>query len=638
MKFTREMNKLQSTYTWCLSADIELLVSFLDKYKDYPLVAVGSGGSLTAACYCALLHQQTGVIAKDLTPLAFANSRQILHQSVVILFSASGRNHDIQKAFAIAAQHALHVLVFTLRKGSPLYEQCQQHENATYLEMNLPSGKDGFLATNSLVAYMILLARSYAQINSRLQALLRLQSNSRFAVDPDISFIKLEKRIWNVNTWIVLFGGWGTPAALDLESKCIEAGLKNIQLADYRNFGHGRHHWIAKNANITGFVAFVSSDELAIATKTTALIPDTIPKVWIETKRSGHVATIDLLLKAFELVEQIGLDLGIDPGKPGVPQFGRKLYHLKYRYPVLQGAEMLEHSAMLQAIKRKIKVTKFSNVEKKAQDFWIDSYYGFVDKLKGACFQGIVFDLDGTLYELGDRPESLHVDIQTELLRLMGAGIMVGIATGRGKSARILLRNSIPSDYWSQIVVGYYNGGIISNLSDDLAPNTARAIDEHLEPVAIAFQKHSLLKQLAEITVRPTQITVIPNKESVLVGDMLGDVLRSTSQSVQLVSSAHSFDVIPITVSKLLVVEKLKVALINADKDGEVLCIGDRGQWPGNDFELLSEKYSLSVDTVSTMPDSCWNLNSQLGRVGAAATLEHLKMLLPNDKGFYYRI
>lgn len=34
----------------------------------------------------------------------------------------------------------------------------------------------------------------------------------------------------------------------------------------------------------------------------------------------------------------------------------------------------------------------------------------------------------------------------------------------------------------------------------------------------------------------------------------------------------------------------------------------DSGQWPGNDFELLSSNNSLSVDSVSSLYETCWNM------------------------------
>src|SRR6202030_4348732 len=50
-------------------------------------------------------------------------------------------------------------------------------------------------------------------------------------------------------------------AAADLESRFVEGALGNIHAADWRNFGHGRHHWFAKRADETGIVALVGRSE-----------------------------------------------------------------------------------------------------------------------------------------------------------------------------------------------------------------------------------------------------------------------------------------------------------------------------------------------------------------------------------------
>src|SRR3954471_4703185 len=53
----------------------------------------------------------------------------------------------------------------------------------------------------------------------------------------------------------VLFSPSLAAAAADLESRFIEGALGNLHAADWRNFGHGRHHWMAKRPSETGIVA-----------------------------------------------------------------------------------------------------------------------------------------------------------------------------------------------------------------------------------------------------------------------------------------------------------------------------------------------------------------------------------------------
>ena len=60
-------------------------------------------------------------------------------------------------------------------------------------------------------------------------------------------------------------------------------------------------------------------------------------------------------------------------------------------------------------------------------------------------------------------------------------------------------------------------------------------------------------------------------------------------------------------VSKLNLVEHVKKNIL---KQYKIMCIGDKGKLPGNDFELLTQPYSLSVDMVSDDMKTCWNILS----------------------------
>jgi hypothetical protein len=71
-------------------------------------------------------------------------------------------------------------------------------------------------------------------------------------------------------------------------------------------------------------------------------------------------------------------------------------------------------------------------------------------------------------------------------------------------------------------------------------------------------------------------------------------------------NSSHSVDVLAPTVSKLNLLEFLRSRL--GTPSAAFLCVGDSGAWPGNDHDLLSTPYALSVDSVSARFDTCWNL------------------------------
>jgi hypothetical protein len=71
--------------------------------------------------------------------------------------------------------------------------------------------------------------------------------------------------------------------------------------------------------------------------------------------------------------------------------------------------------------------------------------------------------------------------------------------------------------------------------------------------------------------------------------------------------------------------------------DDNILFIGDSGSLSGNDYQMLSELYSLSVDKVSFNPDSCWFL-APPNLMGYKATLFYLSCFLLNNGFFRVKI
>jgi len=85
----------------------------------------------------------------------------------------------------------------------------------------------------------------------------------------------------------------------------------------------------------------------------------------------------------------------------------------------------------------------------------------------------------------------------------------------------------------------------------------------------------------------------------------------------------HDFD----TPGRKTGFETLMKAIIEEKNfEAKILCIGDKGRWPGNDFALLSTRYSLSVDSVSYSPTCCWNL-APVGIRGTQATEYYLSKI-----------
>lgn len=98
--YASELEQLASTYTWAIKTCIDPLVEAITGSASLPLLATGSGGSLTAAHLAASLHQRyTGRIAKAVTPLEIVSLTPSFKDIAVLFLSASGKNADIIGAF-----------------------------------------------------------------------------------------------------------------------------------------------------------------------------------------------------------------------------------------------------------------------------------------------------------------------------------------------------------------------------------------------------------------------------------------------------------------------------------------------------------------------------------------------------------
>ncbi|QEK50687.1 hypothetical protein FYC62_02660 [Pedobacter aquae] len=321
--FKKELEIIPHTIQEINEIDLSNFTSEYQALLTFPLIAVGSGGSLSACYFAEALHQQTGNIAKAITPLEVQSSINIFRKINVLIISASGKNKDILLAFnSIIAQEPNKVISISTKENSPLKTFSAKTSIAENFAFSLSAGKDGFLASNSLVAFFILLCRAYGNETKNL----KLASKKVYLEDIN----RFSKSIIKETTYIVLYSGWSKPVAIDIESKFSEAALGSVLLSDYRNFGHGRHHWFDKRKDNSVIISLINPDDEQLAEKTLQLLPKDIPVLKLNSKNSGAFSTIDLLIQSFHLVDNIGEKQSIDPGRPGVPNYGSKLYNLSY--------------------------------------------------------------------------------------------------------------------------------------------------------------------------------------------------------------------------------------------------------------------------------------------------------------------
>ena len=618
--FKGELKKLSETIRWAEQQDVTRIARFLfAENKQIPLVCIGSGGSLSACHYAAQLYQQrNGVLAQAMTPLQLMYSgREVLRSSKLLFLSASGKNKDILNAIKYGVKNnEMGMMSLTLRKNNPTEELLGKYPKVQRWCEDIPSEKDGFLATNSLIATFTLLNRSF----------------DGEPVGEKISFDgtyskNYEFNLANIQNFIVLYGAAGEPVAWDIESKLTEAALGSALLSDYRNFGHGRHHWFAKRGENSCVIALVTPVERELAYKTIGCLPKSVPVIFIETELQTTAASIDMLLKAFRFVNDLGEARGIDPGKPGVPGYGRVLYNLDYFK--LTNRILPVQKTLEVAVLRKLGVAGRDNTP--LWEHYSVACQRFVHQLNRGKFTTIAFDYDGTL-SAPDRKSRftnrLCDEIRDALIPLLENGALIVVATGRGKSVGDSFMNTIDHKYWPLIKVGYYNGACLLPLGEEakLKGMKDKPLDSELKALSEELRKRLPKDDIQyELSSRSQQLSIeevqSASDAEVLYATCCEIIWDKQLQGIRVWRSSHSMDIVVYReVSKRRVIE---------DPD-HTLCIGDYGTVEGNDYEMLTSKFSLSVDRVSKNAESCWNI-APSGMKGLDATLYYISRMKVNE-------
>ena len=596
--FNSELQQLGKTVRWADSQDVKSLHEFLyQKDPTVPMVCIGSGGSFSACHYAAYLYKRrNGVLAEAMTPLQLMYSgAEVIRNSKLLFLSASGKNKDILNAIKYGVKlNETGMMSLTLRKNNPTECLLARYPKVSRWCEDIPSGRDGFLATNSLVATFALLSRSYDE------------EPVRKVVPFDGSYLcNSDFNLSDIQDFIVLYGAASESVAWDIESKLTEAALGSTLLSDYRNFGHGRHHWFDKRCQGSCIIALVTPLEYELAYKTIGYLPKDVPVIYIKSELGAPKASIELLIKAFRFVKDLGVARGIDPGRPGVPSYGRMLYNLNY-FKLIDRIFPAEDTLDV-AVRRKL-----GNAAK--QNLGLSEHYetdcrAFVRRLSKAKFTTIAFDYDGTLSasDHGSRySNGLREDIKNALLRLLENGVRMVVATGRGKSVGESLKSSFDHKYWPQVKIGYYNGACCLPLGEEekLEEWKNRPLDRDLNELEKELQRRIPARCIDyKFEERNQQLSIegtMTSGEAQFVYGICREIIWDLQlRNICVWRSSHSMDIVVYReVSKRHVIED----------ENHTLCIGDYGSVEGNDYEMLTSKFSLSVDKVSKSGESCWNL------------------------------
>lgn len=613
-KYQSELDKLDQTIQEVSEFDIATFRRYLRSIARRDIVAVGSGGSFTAAQYLATIHESTtGNLGVAKTPLEFLTGDPNL-ENCIALISASGRNKDIIRTFEHArAADVEHLLVITNNPDSPLADSANELGNALVWDLNLTVRRDGYLATNTLLGTLVTVYKGYAEAfdleyttSLTQQHLIHPNQSRRTFLDELRERIK---SLQDAETLLVLFGGWGMIGAVDTESRMSESGLRNVQATDVRNFAHGRHQWIVRNPDSTGVVAFEAPEVSPIMSKTLDRLPADIPIVHFSTEHRGARAGLAHSLYSIYLPMIFGEFARVDPGRPNVPDWARRIHHLT---PTLDRNGSSEAAA-----------SGRSNNPPEV----------FVSRLDDSTFDGLVIDYDGTLVTTHGRFDPPNEEVSEEIERLVREGLELGIASGRGKSAGQDLRRVLTEDIWDHVWIGYYNGTDIASLADSDAPDgTPNVKQDQLRECLELFETEC--DGMFEIEVRPKQLSIETIPRDMTVEEawfFVTNLLSHHNKSAKVLASGHSLDVIPATASKCSVVQK--IADTTDGSPADILRVGDRAAWPGNDHELLSHPLGISVDQSVVQGQGGYRLTPP-GLRGPAATVRLLRSIRSIDSGW----
>ncbi len=621
-RYRRELDNLEEAYKAALAVDATALVGALEAAATRPAVMIGSGGSFSIASFAAYLHQlQTARLASALTPLEYIDLP--LSDPAVMCFSASGRNKDIAAAFVEAANREVRPLIgLVMRDRSPLHLLAEKYRYSKLVSAPSSAFNDGFLAVASLVGAGVVLLRAYRHLVG-VQAALPdtltelVKATTKLSLDE---VVQDSARALKAPSTSILYTAALKPAAIDIESRFVEAALGNVHGTDFRNFGHGRHHWFSKRAKETGIIALVGDGQGKLADRTLALLPKSVPQARFDFEGASDVQALVGLVISLHIAEAAGDKRGIDPGKPGVPEFGRRLYHLG---PLTRKRSQRTDPVEIAAWRKQRAAPTDSD---RSLGDWLTVCKRGVERLKAASIKALVFDYDGTLCETHRRYETLVVEIGSSLARLLGDGAVIGIATGRGGSAAERIREAIPRKHWEHVLIGYYNGAVIAPLSKTLNAESV------VQPDRALMQLEGLLRETPHFSKGTFRINASQLSFSfpALVEPMAA--VRTVSNAAEKLGigatiscSSHSVDVTLGKVSKADVVAAVRQHA-GAAEDATVVRIGDRGRWPGNDADLLDDPFGLSVDEVSPSPEGCWGLSPR-GILGIQATLYYMDRL-----------
>lgn len=628
-RLSSKLDGLMATLDLVARFDPALIETSLTRGNGGHALAIGSGGSAVAAEYFVRCRDSLGLGPTSVaTPMQAVADHYSLNATQVWLFSAGGDNPDMSASAQAAVDRGCMELNLVTRNPGGTAAAIVTGFGGTVHVLPVADDKDGYLATHSLLAMTVgmLLASALASREPVYSPSPLEQIAAKLTASRDLGERRQRAKRWSglraTDTVIIAADPLLRPVASLLDTSLWEASLCPVQTTDFRNLAHGRHAWFHHRRDETVLLALTGSTSRTAWSTIDAVLPARVRRTKIDYGNCGRLDNLLGIIDGLAVVEAIGEVLGIDPGKPGIGEFGRAMYNDR-------SLEKLAHDLPARVRHKRAAIAK-ADASHPEEPSVVSIGQERLRALEQADVGGAVFDYDGTIVTTDGRFELPDQPIVDELVRLHRAGVKLGIATGRGGSAGEDLRKVLPVDVLSSLIIGYYNGGYLrtANVNIELDPP---ADNPAIMSTASWLDGRDDLFLEKKFKAGPLQIGVERDrlKHPYRFAPDLAACPQVASGAVRILASGHSYDIVPSTSSKTTVVKAVQES---ARPGTAILCFGDSGASFGNDHALLSHPYGISVDEVCGTPSGCWSLFG--GTItGPDALLKVLGALVPSQSG-----
>ena len=162
--FDKKISQFPDIISWAKKLDVTKLSEFLTNDKANKLF-LASGGSYSAAAFAEQLSVKKKIMAHAMTPHFYLTSGFESLPAQTLLISASGANNDICRAFEAGKTNRQEMKAITLSSKGKLQSLMNDSGSGNVYSYDIPTGRDGFLSTNTVLTFYILLYRAFGYDN-----------------------------------------------------------------------------------------------------------------------------------------------------------------------------------------------------------------------------------------------------------------------------------------------------------------------------------------------------------------------------------------------------------------------------------------------------------------------------------------